>query len=67
MTFTTYGVAQIDLGPWNIVVALLIAFFKDDAGHPVFHERQSRQPAHKLFAEPGLLLILLLASSSSII
>ena len=28
MTFVTYLVAQIDLGGWNIVVALLIAFFK---------------------------------------
>ncbi len=28
MTFLTYEVAQIDLGEWNVVVALLIAFFK---------------------------------------
>jgi cytochrome c oxidase subunit 4 len=28
MTFVTYYVAQIELGAWNIVVALLIAFFK---------------------------------------
>ncbi|HTP87710.1 MAG TPA: cytochrome C oxidase subunit IV family protein [Bryobacteraceae bacterium] len=27
-TFTTLGVAFIDLGPWNIVVALMIAFTK---------------------------------------
>jgi len=28
LTFLTWGVALIDLGPWNIVVALTIAFFK---------------------------------------
>ena len=28
MTFATYYIAQIDLGQWNIVIALLIAFFK---------------------------------------
>lgn len=27
-TFTTLGIAFIDLGPWNIVVALMIAFTK---------------------------------------
>jgi cytochrome c oxidase subunit 4 len=27
-TFTTLGVAFLDLGPWNIVVALMIAFTK---------------------------------------
>jgi cytochrome c oxidase subunit 4 len=28
LTFTTYGVALINLGRWNIVVALVIAFCK---------------------------------------
>ena len=28
LTFVTWGVALIDLGPFSIVVALLIAFFK---------------------------------------
>lgn len=28
LTFVTWGVALIDLGPFNIVVALIIAFFK---------------------------------------
>ncbi len=28
LTFTTYGVARMDLGRWNVVVALAIAFFK---------------------------------------
>ena len=28
LTFVTWGVALIDLGPWNIVVALTIAFCK---------------------------------------
>ena len=28
LTFGTWGVATIDLGPWNIGVALIIAFIK---------------------------------------
>ena len=40
LTGVTAGVAFIDLGPFNTVVALVIATFKALAGRPDLHARQ---------------------------
>ncbi|MGB6941017.1 MAG: cytochrome C oxidase subunit IV family protein, partial [Bryobacteraceae bacterium] len=53
MTFTTYAVAQIDLGPFNIVIALLIAFFKMSLVIWFFMHVRTDNPLTKLFVFAG--------------
>jgi|SRR5689334_2250105 len=53
MTFTTYFVAQIDLGPFNTVVALMIAFFKMSLVIMFFMEVRRERPLTKLFVFAG--------------
>jgi cytochrome c oxidase subunit IV len=60
MTFTTYAVAQIDLGPFNIVVALLIAFFKMMLVILFFMNVKAESPLTKLFAGAGFFWMILL-------
>jgi cytochrome c oxidase subunit IV len=60
MTFTTYAVAQIDLGPFNIVIALLIAFFKMSLVVLFFMHVKTDSPLTKLFAGAGLFWMVIL-------
>jgi cytochrome c oxidase subunit 4 len=53
MTFTTYEVAQIDLGPFNIVVALGIAAFKMMLVIWFFMHVRTDSPLTKLFVFAG--------------
>lgn len=53
MTFATYYIAQIDLGPWNIVIALLIAFFKMSLVVLIFMNVRADNPLTKLFVGAG--------------
>ena len=60
MTFVTYYVAQIELGAWNIVVALLIAFFKMMLVILFFMNVKAESPLTKLFAGAGFFWMILL-------
>lgn len=60
MTFVTFLVAQIDLGGWNIVVALLIAFFKMMLVILFFMNVKAESPLTKLFAGAGFFWLILL-------
>jgi len=60
MTFVTYYVAQIELGAWNIVVALLIAFFKMMLVILFFMNAKADSPLTKLFAGAGFFWMALL-------
>jgi|SRR5579859_5196057 cytochrome c oxidase subunit 4 len=60
MTFVTYYVAQIELGAWNIVVALLIAFFKMMLVILFFMNAKADSPLTKLFAGAGFFWMILL-------
>ena len=53
MTFVTYLVAQVELGAWNIVVALLIALFKMMLVILFFMNVKAESPLTKLFAGAG--------------
>ena len=53
MTFVTFYVAQIELGVWNIVVALLIAFFKMMLVVLFFMNVKAENPLTKLFVGAG--------------
>jgi len=53
MTFTTYAVAQIDLGQFNIVIALAIAFFKMSLVIWFFMHVRTDNPLTKLFVFAG--------------
>jgi cytochrome c oxidase subunit 4 len=53
MTFVTYGVAQIDLGPFNIVIALAIAAFKMMLVVWFFMHVRTDNPLTKLFVFAG--------------
>jgi cytochrome c oxidase subunit 4 len=53
MTFVTFYVAQIELGVWNIVVALLIAFFKMMLVVLIFMNVKADNPLTKLFVGAG--------------
>jgi cytochrome c oxidase subunit 4 len=60
MTFTTYFVAQIDLGPFNTVVALMIAFFKMSLVIMFFMEVRRERPLTKLFVFAGFFWLAIL-------
>ena len=60
MTFVTFYVAQIELGTWNIVVALLIAFFKMMLVVLFFMNVKAESPLTKLFAGAGFFWMALL-------
>lgn len=60
MTFVTFYVAQIELGAWNIVVALLIAFFKMMLVVLFFMNVKAESPLTKLFAAGGFFWMALL-------
>ncbi len=60
MTFVTYYVAQIELGAWNIVVALLIAFFKMMLVILIFMNLKADSALTKLFAAGGFFWMTLL-------
>jgi cytochrome c oxidase subunit 4 len=62
MTFTTYAVAQIDLGPFNIVIALLIAFFKMSLVIWFFMHVRTDSPLTKLFVFAGFFWMAILLS-----
>jgi cytochrome c oxidase subunit 4 len=53
MTFTTYAVAQIDLGALNIVIALAIAFFKMSLVIWFFMHVRTDNPLTRLFVFAG--------------
>jgi cytochrome c oxidase subunit 4 len=60
MTFATYYIAQVDLGSWNIVIALLIAFFKMSLVILFFMNLKAENPLTKLFAGAGFFWLVLL-------
>jgi cytochrome c oxidase subunit 4 len=60
MTFVTYYVAQIEMHEWNIVVALLIAFFKMMLVIIFFMNVKAESPLTKLFAFAGFFWMILL-------
>jgi len=60
MTFVTFYVAQIELGVWNIVVALLIAFFKMMLVVLFFMNVKAESPLTKLYAGAGFFWLILL-------
>ena len=60
MTFVTFYVAQIELGAWNIVIALLIAFFKMMLVVLFFMNVKAESPLTKLFAGAGFFWMVLL-------
>ena len=58
MTFTTYFVAQIDLGVFNTVVALVIAFFKMSLVVLFFMEVRHERTLTKIFVAGGFFWLL---------
>ena len=60
LTFTTWAVAQIDLGRFNTVIALVIAFFKASLVVWFFMDLRHENPLTKLFALGGLFWLILL-------
>jgi cytochrome c oxidase subunit 4 len=59
-TFTTLGVAFIDLGPWNIVVALMIAFTKMSLVVLYFMHVKQATNLTKLFVVGGFFFLAIL-------
>ncbi len=59
-TGLTYGVALIDLGPWNIVVALMIAFFKMSLVILFFMHVKQESRLLKLFVAAGFVWLAIL-------
>ena len=60
LTITTWAVAQIDLGSFNTVIALAIAFFKASLVVWFFMDLRHDHPLNKLFALGGLFWIVIL-------
>ena len=60
LTFTTYFVAQIDLGPFNTVVALMIAFIKTSLVILFFMHVKQERPLTKIFVFGGFFWLLIL-------
>ena len=59
-TGTTLGVAYIDLGPWNIVVALTIAFTKMSLVVLFFMHVKGQTKLTKLFVVAGFFFMAIL-------
>jgi cytochrome c oxidase subunit 4 len=59
-TFTTLGIAFIDLGPWNIVVALMIAFTKMSLVVLFFMHVKQQNSLTRLFVVAGFLFLAIL-------
>jgi len=59
-TGTTLGVAYIDLGPWNIVVALAIAFTKMSLVVLFFMHVKGQSSLTKLFVVAGFFFMAIL-------
>ena len=66
MTFVTFYVSTIDLGEWNIVVAMLIAFFKMSLVVLIFMNVKAESPLTKLFAAAGFFWLILLLGQVAI-
>ena len=66
MTFATYYIAQIDLGEWNIVIALLIAFFKMSLVVLFFMNLKAENPLTKLFSAAGFFWMVLLLGQTAL-
>jgi cytochrome c oxidase subunit 4 len=66
MTFVTFYVAQVDLGPWNVVVALFIALFKMMLVILFFMNVKAESPLTKLFAGAGFFWMVLLLGQVAI-
>ena len=62
LTLTTVLVSFLELGPWNIVVALLIAFTKATFVGLIFMHIKWSRPLTKLFAVAALAWLALLLS-----
>ena len=60
LTFVTYTVAKIDMGGFNIVVAMGIAFFKMMLVILFFMNVKQESPLTKLFAAAGFFWLILL-------
>jgi len=59
-TGLTYGVALVDLGPWNIVVALMIAFFKMSLVVLFFMHVKQESRLLKMFVAAGFVWLAIL-------
>jgi len=59
-TGTTLGVAYIDLGPWNIVVAMMIAFTKMSLVVLFFMHVKQQSNLTKLFVVAGFFFLAIL-------
>ncbi|HLK20175.1 MAG TPA: cytochrome C oxidase subunit IV family protein [Bryobacteraceae bacterium] len=66
MTIVTYYVSKIEMGEWNIVVALLIAFFKMMLVVLIFMNVKAESPLTKLFAAAGFFWLILLLGQVAI-
>ncbi len=60
LTFTTLGVAFLDLGPWNIVVALMIAFTKASLVVLYFMHVKQTSNLTRLFVVAGFFFLAIL-------
>ena len=60
LTGTTWGVAYIDMGPFNIVVAITIAVIKMSLVAIIFMNARHLDKESRLFAAAGLLWLLIL-------
>ncbi len=60
LTFATWGIAQIDLGPFNAIIALVIAFFKATLVVWFFMDLRDESGLTKLYAAAGLVWLLIL-------
>jgi cytochrome c oxidase subunit IV len=66
LTWTTVGVSYIELGEWNVVVALVIALIKASLVAWIFMGVRFSTPLTRLFVVAGLvwLTIMILITSS---
>jgi cytochrome c oxidase subunit 4 len=60
LTVITWAVAQIELGRFNTVIALAIAFFKASLVVWIFMDLRDENPLTKLFALGGLFWLVIL-------
>jgi cytochrome c oxidase subunit 4 len=65
MTFTTVLVAEVELGPWNVVVALAIAIFKAILVVLFFMDVRRSSGLTKLFVIAGLFWMVILFGMTS--